>query len=156
MMLNKGELVAWDAVAAVLEEENDPEAELLVDIIQSRATNRKPIGSQPGAFDATLIPLVSAPLYATAVAVIAAVLPKLFDAGLDIAKDVLKKRLDPAKREPTTAPNVDPLSDLSQLRQRTLAVAKANGLSASRAQKLADALVLAVLSEKSNEAALKT
>ena len=143
MMLNKGELVAWDAVAAVLEEENDPEAELLVDIIQSRATNRKPIGSQPGAFDATLIPLVSAPLYATAVAVIAAVLPKLFDAGLDIAKDVLKKRLDP-------------LSDLSQLRQRTLAVAKANGLSASRAQKLADALVLAVLSEKSNEAALKT
>ncbi|MGS1009155.1 hypothetical protein [Achromobacter anxifer] len=142
MKISEGELRVWQAVGKVLEEEEPAEYELLPDIIEARRMATAEIGRQPGAFDASEIPLMAGALFAVAAPVIQAIWPKIFDALLDVGKDVLKKALD-RRAVRSTAPTMSNRISVSaqQIRVAIVHAAVARKLSPRTAESLADALI---------------
>lgn len=147
MQISEGELQIWQAVGSVLEKEEPSEYELLPDIVEMRGAAAPAIGRQPGAFDAGEIPLVAGVLFGIAAPVMQAVLPKLFDAALDIGKDALKKALDRRATRlatPSTSPILASVS-AQQIRAAIAQAAAARNLSPRTAESLADALIVQFL-----------
>jgi hypothetical protein len=148
MKMSEGQVVAWRAVALALQVEEPAEIDLLPDIIDQHGAELESIGRQPGAFDANQIVLVACSLYEVASSVLAQVLPKLFDAALDVGKDVLKKRLN-ARLTPDEGGH--PLAlpgamhvPINEIRQAMTRAAELQKLSPRTAQLLADSVIAAL------------
>ncbi|MGY6270582.1 hypothetical protein ACXIUT_12885 [Achromobacter denitrificans] len=130
----------------MLEKEEPAEYELLPDIVETRGTAAPEIGRQPGAFDAGGIPLMASALFTVAAPVMQAIWPKIFDAMLDVGKDVLKKALDrgaaaPAMPAAAAAARGQISISAQEIRVAIVRAAAARNLSPRTAESLADALI---------------
>jgi hypothetical protein len=93
MKMTEGDLAAWEITAELLPDLDRVDLEFLPDIAETWHTNRRAIGGIPGAFDfdpniATSTALV---IYGVVSTVLKGAAPKLFEAALDVGKEVLKK-----------------------------------------------------------------
>lgn len=150
MRLSEGEFLAWRAVSSVLEVEEPAEFALLDEIVESQLSNTQRIGRQPGAFDAADIPLAATALYAIAAPVVLAAFPKLFDAALDIGKDVLKKAFERRLSGKSGDSKAYQLQmSVQQVREAILVAGAKRNLSARTVSSLSDALILELLAAQS-------
>ncbi|WP_156902756.1 hypothetical protein [Achromobacter sp. MFA1 R4] len=143
MKMSKGELTVWQAIGSVLKTEDPVEYEMLPEIVEMHSIPATDIGRQPGAFDAGQIQLVAGVLFGIASSVMQMVLPKLFDAALDIGKDALKKELERRASCPSTPPELKNRISVScqQIREAIFRAAADRKLSPRTAAALADALI---------------
>ncbi|WP_041654384.1 hypothetical protein [Achromobacter xylosoxidans] len=153
MKISEGELQIWQAIGSVLEEEEPAEYELLPDIVETRGMAAAEIGRQPGAFDASEIPLMAGVLFGVAAPVMQAIWPKLFDALLDVGKDALKKALD-RRAVQSMAPAMPSRISVSaqQIRAAIVHAATVRKLSPRTAESLADALIAQFLGASDDDA----
>ena len=148
MHFSNGDLVAWDLTADLLVNLDPDEAELVGEIAWSAHGGSKRIVGIPGAFD-----IETAGIVTTAVTIFAGVaealrqqLPKIFDATVDVARDMLKDRL---KRTGDTTRRSDLTLhlDAARLHELVRVAALNRRLSTDSASAIADAVVARLLVE---------
>ena len=104
--LSPGPLAAWEISAAVLQEIDPDEVELLPAIVETVHAPAGRIEGVPGAFEFDLAQInsVAMAVFGAALVALKSVAPKLFDAAVDISKDAIKKVIDKKIDAPAPTP----------------------------------------------------
>lgn len=148
MKTSPGTIAAWDAVAAVVSEEDPVESEFLPDFVESSIGGVKKVGNQPGGFDLNALGLTTTTLYAVAATAIASIAPKLFDAALDVSKDFIKKRFDPQnvkkKSEQPTSATTSLSLNISEVREVVRQAGIKQRLSEATIERLTTAIISSI------------
>lgn len=102
MKMTEGDLTAWEITAELLPDLDRVDLEFLPEIAETWHTNQRPIGGVPGAFDfdPNIASSTALVIYGVVSTVLQGAVPKLFEAALDVGKEVLK---DLAKRHANKA-----------------------------------------------------
>jgi hypothetical protein len=155
MQISEGQLAAWEITAAVLQELDDGELELLPDIAESVHAPGGRIGGVPGAFDfdfATVNSIAIA-VFGAAAMTLKETAPKLFEAALDLGKDAIKKIVE-KRLGGTRSKAVAGAADPKRIHDIVRRAALDRRLSEAGARAIADAVVaqLAIQQAKTKRA----
>ncbi|WP_426161605.1 hypothetical protein [Pseudoduganella sp. R-34] len=158
MRLTKGDVVAWQVAAEITSTVAPEEMEFLPELVETVHDAPPAIGGKPGAFNGPEIGSAAIVIYQVTVEALRFACPKLFDAALDVGKDVLKRILLPGVRDSAPGSHASsagtgaaPQVDIIQLRQLIVAAAKKNKLSDATSERIADAVAIHLL--RTSEAA---
>lgn len=143
MRLTNGELSAWTVTAAALETIAPDEREFVPDYAESLSGDLASIGRVPGAFnlDGSQLQSIALNVFLVASACVHYIAPKLFDASLDIAKDIFKKTIDKPVVQSNRAATGITAADAARIHEFVLAAATERNLSNSAATAIANAVV---------------
>jgi hypothetical protein len=143
VLMTLAEIVSWEVTANVLPVLDPAEVPLLPDIVRSQNTKPPAIGNQPGAFDAGSVVATAETVFLVILPVLRATLPKIFDATVDVGKDMLKKILE-RKFDGKAALSKMPVeipTDAATIYKLILQAAVEKRLSTARAEAVANAVV---------------
>lgn len=149
MKLSRADIEAWSLVADVLPRIAEEEVELLPLLANTVHDTQSSVGSQPGAFNAAEVTSIAIAAYALVIDVLRQYAPKLFDAGIEVAKDYFSKRFDTKQNKPA-APTSAPNLNLQELRSYVFELGARHGLDDIAKDAIANAIVarLAILQQK--------
>ena len=142
MKISEGHLAAWEVTAIVLQEIDHEELDFLPAIMESVHSQPAKIGGVPGAFDyAGTIQSVAVTIFAVVAECMRAAAPKLFDAALDVGKDVAKKIVERRLETETAATPKSQALDPAHIHELVRAAALERKMSPANADAIANAVV---------------
>lgn len=142
MKSSEGNLAAWETTAAVLAVVDQDELELLPDIALAAMEKPPTIGAAPGAFDVNFdaVQGTAVAIFTVVAMGLKAAAPKLFDAAIEVSKDVLKKAIDRGVTPKAAAKAISP-SDAQRIHELVRVAALERRLSPGTAEAIANAVV---------------
>lgn len=144
MKMTEGELTAWNITAELLQDLDRVDLEFMPEIVDTWYTNPKSIGRAPGAFDfdPNLANSMALVLFGVVSTALKDALPKLFDASIDVGKEVIKKiateRIKNSHSEPIPEP---PARDPARLREIVRVAVLEQELGTAAAEAVANSVI---------------
>jgi len=140
MRMSNGDILAWQLTHLIARDVCPNELDLFDQIVDDHYAVHKPGEYSPVAFGGGEIIAMVASVFAVVLPALQTIAPKLFDAALDIGKEILKEKL---KEKPDSIISASLASSLDVLKISELIVnaARAHRLSPSTADAVANAVL---------------